>query len=116
MTTEKSALAIGSGTIEVYATPAMIALVERACRICVSECLCENETTVGTKVDIRHISATPVSMMACAECELVEIDRKRLVFKVDVFDECGKIAEGTHERFIVDIEGFTEKAEHKLKL
>ncbi|MGX8702985.1 MAG: thioesterase family protein [bacterium] len=73
----------------------------------------EGQSTVGTRMEISHISATPVGMGVVCETELIEVDRRKLVFSVNVCDQAGKIAEGIHERFIVDTERFMEKAENK---
>ena len=81
---------------------------ERAWRS-VAGCLVPGEGTVGTKLNIEHLKATPVGMRVRCETQLVEIDRRRLVFQADVFDECEKIGTGTHERFIIDKERFIQK-------
>lgn len=73
----------------------------------------DGKGTVGTLMNVSHISATPLGMEVTAKSELVEIDRKRLVFKVEAFDERGRIGEGTHERFVIDNEKFQEKANNK---
>lgn len=110
VTEDKTARAMGSGELDVFATPAMIALIEETAWRSVSPYLSEGEGTVGTRLDVDHISATPQGMTVTCETELTEADRRRLVFRVDVFDGCGKIGEGTHERFIVDNERFMSKA------
>lgn len=92
----------GSGAALVFATPMMIGLMEGAAMNAVKDYLPEGFSTVGTSVNIKHISATPVGKKVWAEAELIEIDRKRLVFNVYAFDEDKKIGEGTHERFIID--------------
>ena len=112
---EKCAKAVGSGDREVYATPAMIALIEKTAVKALEGALEENLTTVGTLLNVKHLSATPIGMQVSAKCTLVEVDKKRLVFNVEAYDECGLIGEGTHERFIVDKERFMAKAEGKLK-
>lgn len=109
----QSAIVMGSGTLPVFATPAMIALVEKAAWKSVAAELDDGQSTVGTKMDVAHISATPLGMKVWAETELVEVDRRRLVFEVKVYDEAGLIGEGTHERFIVGERKFLEKAEAK---
>ena len=109
-----TARAAGSGTLEVFATPAMIALIEKTCFTAVAPYLEEGQTTVGTKVDVEHVSATPVGMEVTAECTLDEIDGRRLTFQVEVFDECGMIGRGIHERFIVNAEKFVSKTYSKL--
>ena len=106
-----SAQAMKSGELKVYATPSMIALMEQAAYKSVAAEL--EEGKVGTLMNVSHISATPLGMEVTAKSELVEIDRKRLVFKVEAFDERGMIGEGTHERFVIDNEKFQEKANNK---
>ena len=110
-----TAAALGSGLLPVYATPAMIALLEGTCAQAVAGELDEGCTTVGTKLDVEHVSATPLGMEVRCECELCEIDRRRLVFKVEIFDKAGVIGRGTHERFIVASEKFMEKTNSKLE-
>lgn len=104
---------VGSGTLNVYATPMLIALVEETAWRSVAGELEEGQGTVGTKVDVAHIAATPMGMKVWCETQLTEVDRRRLVFSVAVYDEAGKIAEGTHERFIVDNAKFQAKADAK---
>lgn len=99
----------GSGLVEVYATPAMVALMEKTCLTSVLPFLPEGHGTVGTKVDIVHTKATPVGMKVICESELVEVDRRRLVFALTARDEAGEIGKGTHERFIIDTEKFMAK-------
>lgn len=113
VTEEKTARAMGSGELDVFATPAMISLIEETAWRSVAEYLEPAEGTVGTKLDISHISATPLRMTVTCETELIQIDRRRLVFRVEVYDEAGKIGEGTHERFIVQNEKFMKKALEK---
>lgn len=92
--------------LKVYATPSMIALMEQAAYKSVAAELEEGKGTVGTLMNVSHISATPLGMEVTAKSELVEIDRKRLVIKVKRFDELGRIGEGTAERFMIDNENF----------
>lgn len=73
----------------------------------------ETEGSVGTALDVKHTAATPVGMKVTCESELIEVDRKRLVFRLSVRDEAGPIGEGTHERFVIDNEKFMQKAEGK---
>lgn len=108
-----TAAKVGSGLLPVYATPAMIALLEGACAEAVAPELDAGMTTVGTKLDIEHVAATPIGMDVTCECELVEVDRRRLVFKVEISDAAGLIGKGTHERFIVDSEKFMAKTAAK---
>ena len=113
VTAEMSAARIGSGLVEVFATPMMVALIEQTCLESVIPYLDEGQGTVGTLVNVSHVSATPVGMRVWCESELVEVDRRRLVFKVKAYDECGLIGEGTHERFIIDNAKFMEKIKNK---
>lgn len=113
VTEELTAKAMGSGELPVLATPAMIALIEETAWKSVAPELEEGQGTVGTRIDIAHVSATPVGLTVTCYTELIEIDRRRLVFKVEVSDDTGKIGEGTHERFIVNNERFLTKAEAK---
>ena len=106
-----TAKALGSGELPVYATPALILLAEETAWKSVADALEPGQGTVGTKLDIAHLAPTPVGRSVRCETELIELDRRRLVFSVAVFDEAGKIAEGTHERFVVDNEKFMSKAD-----
>ena len=113
VTNEKTAVAVGSGGLSVYATPAMISLMEKSAYESVQSLLEEGSGTVGTLMNIQHISATPVGMKVTAESELIAIDGRNLTFKVTAFDEVGKIGEGTHERFIINNEKFRAKTNSK---
>ena len=110
VTKERSASAVGSGLLDVFATPAMVALMEKTAWMSVAPYLEEGEGTVGTKLEISHSSATPVGMKVWCESELTEIDRRRLVFRVEVFDEKGPVGSGTHERFIIPNEKVMARA------
>ena len=114
-TKETTAAALGSGLLEVYATPAMVALMEETCMRSVQEELEEGCGTVGTGLTIHHISATPVGMKVRCASKLVEVDGRKLVFDVQAFDEAGLIGQGTHERFIIENEKFFQKACKKLE-
>lgn len=110
-----SAAHMGSGTLEVFATPSMIALMENTCMHCVAPYLEAGASTVGTLINVKHLSATPVGDTVTCSCELLEIDRKRLVFSVQASDSVGLIGEGIHERFVVNIDRFMQKMLEKLK-
>lgn len=114
VTPEMSAARVGSGLVDVFATPMLVALVEQTCYESVLPQLEEGQGTVGTLVNVSHVSATPVGRRVWCESELVEVDRRRLVFKVKAYDDCGLIGEGTHERFIIDTAKFMEKLNSKL--
>ena len=111
-----SALSMGSGTLEVFSTPSMIALMECAAANSVKAHLEPGKTTVGVSIDAKHVSATPLGMMVHCESELLEVDGKRLVFKITAFDKCGIIGTATHERMIIDAKRFMEKAASKKEI
>lgn len=104
---------IGSGLVKVFATPMMIALMEQTCNESVVPMLEEGQGTVGTHIDVSHCAATPVGMRVWCDSELVEVDRRRLVFKVAAYDERGLIGEGRHERFVIDTKKFQDKVNGK---
>jgi len=108
------ALRFGSGSIDVFATPAMIALMEEAAVKAVDNILPRGYATVGTEVNIRHLSATPIGINITVSAELVEVEGKKLTFKVEAFDELEKIGEGIHHRYIVELERFKDRASSKL--
>lgn len=114
VTKEVTADAVGSGLLPVFSTPALIALMEGTCAESVSGYLDDGCGTVGTSIEVRHTSATPIGMTVTCESELTGIDRRRLTFHVVARDEAGEIGEGVHERFIVDNARFMEKANSKL--
>lgn len=114
VTERDTALAHGSGTLEVFATPAMAAMMENTAMNSIAAYLNEGETTVGTLLEVKHLSATPVGCTVTCESELTEVDGRRLVFKVTARDCKGLIGEGVHERFIVLAEKFVNKAKDKL--
>jgi len=115
VTGENSASAWGSGGLPVLATPAMIAFMEKASHLAVDNMLPSGWSTVGTEVNIKHLSATPTGMKIKARAELTGIEGRALVFKVEAHDETGKIGEGTHSRFIIEIEKFMTRTERKGK-
>ena len=114
VTKELTAISVGSGDLEVYATPAMIALMEGTASESVKAELEEGQGSVGTSIAIKHFAATPIGMRVRCESELVDIDGRRLVFKIEAFDELDKIGEGTHERFIISNDKFQNKINSKL--
>ena len=106
VTDEVTASKVGSGLLPVYATPSMIALMEGTCAESVQPYLAEGEGTVGVAVDIKHIAATPVGMTVRCESLLKEVNGKKLVFEVNVYDEKGLIGTGIHKRAIINNEAF----------
>ena len=106
---------MGSGTLDVFATPAMVALIEQTAYTSIESELEPGWGSVGTSLNIQHLSATPVGMTVTATTELVEVDRRRLVFHAEVYDEKGLVGKGTHERFLVENEKFQAKADAKIQ-
>ena len=115
VTKENTAAGIGSGSLEVFSTPMMILLMEESCFMSVNDILEEGFTTVGTCVNVKHLSATPLGMKVVIKSELINVDGRALTFKVEAYDEKGLIGEGIHERFIVNNEKFQAKTDSKLK-
>ena len=111
---EDTALEVGSGSLLVYATPCMVALMEGAACEAIAEALGENQTTVGTALNIEHISATPVGLDVRAEAEVTAGEGKVITFDVKAFDEAGEIGHGTHKRVIINSQKFLERTYSKL--
>lgn len=111
---EDTAAEVGSGSLLVYATPCMVALMEGAACEAIAEALGEDKTSVGTELNISHISATPVGLEVRAEAEVTAVEGKVITFQVTAYDEAGKIGEGTHKRCIVSSQRFLEKTYSKL--
>jgi predicted thioesterase len=110
---KNTARSYGSGGLEVYATPSMVALMEGACMAAVDHLLPGGFSTVGTELDLRHTAASPLGMKVRARGELLNVEGRSLLFRVEAFDEAGQIGEGTHRRFIINNEKFLQKAEDK---
>ena len=104
-----TALTLGSGDMEVFATPAMVALMENAAMLAVKDYLPEGSATVGTQINTSHIKASPLGATITASATLNAVEGRRLEFDVKAWDEKGVIGEGTHTRFIVDRERFLSK-------
>ena len=115
VTPEMTAAAMGSGALEVLATPSMIALMEGTAQEAVQNLLEDGQGTVGTRIDVRHLAATPVGMEVTCTAEVTEVDRRRFVFTVKAKDEKEVIGEGIHERFVIDNEKFFAKCRQKLE-
>ena len=111
---EDTALEVGSGSLLVYATPCMAALMEAAACDAIQNGLNETETSVGTELNIQHLSATPVGLEVRAEAEVTAVDGKAITFTLRAFDEAGEIGKGTHKRFVVNSQRFLEKTYAKL--
>lgn len=111
---EDTAKEVGSGSLLVYATPCMVALMEGAACEAIEEALGEDKTTVGIELNIQHTSATPVGLEVRAEAEVTAVDGKIITFELKAFDEAGEIGKGTHKRAIVPVQKFLDKAYAKL--
>ncbi len=111
---EDTAQIVGSGSLLVYATPCMVALMEGAACEAIAEALNEEQTTVGTALNIEHISATPVGLEVHAEATVTAVEGKVITFDVKAFDEAGEIGHGTHKRVIVNAQKFLDKTYTKL--
>ena len=112
---ENTAAAVGSGALEVFSTPSMIALMEKASRELVQPYLEEGQSTVGTRLEVSHVAASPIGAHIRAESTLVEIDRRMLTFEVKAYADGELIGEGRHQRCIIYAERFIEKALAKQK-
>ena len=111
---EDTALEVGSGSLLVYATPCMVALMEGAACEALADIIPEEKTSVGTYLQIDHISATPVGLEVWAEAEVTDVEGSIVTFQVTAFDEAGKIGEGIHKRAIVSTQRFLDKTYSKL--
>ncbi len=111
---EDTAYEVGSGSLLVYATPCMVALMEGAACEAIAEAIPEGKTSVGTELNISHIAATPVGLQVRATAEVTGVEGSMVTFKVEAFDETGKIGEGTHKRAVVTTQRFLDKTYAKL--
>ncbi len=109
-----TAAEVGSGSLLVYATPCMVALMEGAACEAIAECLSEDQTTVGIELNIQHLAATPVGMDVRAEATVTAVEGKIITFELHAFDEAGEIGKGTHKRCIVNSQKFLDKTYNKL--
>ena len=116
VTETETAVHLGSGSIAVYATPALVALMENAAVHALEEHLPDGKTTVGGQIDVRHLAATPVEMKVRANAELLEVQGHKLIFSIQAWDEVEQIGEASHVRYIVDEDKFMAKVEMKMKL
>ena len=109
VTAANTAKTMGSGTLEVFATPALVALAEKTCWMSVADALGEGNGSVGTKLELEHTAPTPVGMTVTCESELVAVEGRKLTFKVALHDEKGPVGGGTHERFVINNAKFAAK-------
>lgn len=111
---EDTAYEVGSGSLLVYATPCMVALMEGAACDAIASALPEDKTSVGTQLDISHLSATPVGLEVRATAEVTAVEGSFITFRVEAYDEAGLIGEGTHKRAIISTQRFLDKTYSKL--
>lgn len=111
---EDTALEVGSGSLLVYATPCMAALMEAAACEAIAKGLAQTETTVGIELNLRHIAATPVGMEVHAKAEVTAVEGKIITFSIEAFDEAGAIGSATHKRALVNAQKFLDKTYDKL--
>ncbi len=114
VTTDKTAKVMGSGTLDVFATPAMVALMEQTAAESVQPYLEDGITSVGTKINVEHLSADPLGIEVTCESVLTEVDNRRLVFDITVSDKHGIVGRAYHERFLIKAESFMSKTNAKL--
>ena len=111
-----TALAVGSGAVEVFATPMMIALMEQAAAGCAAPALAEGQVTVGAEIQVEHTAATPIGMQVRAVATVTAVSGRQINFALSAYDDCGEIGRGTHTRFIVDRDKFMRRAQEKKAL
>ena len=111
---EDTALVVGSGTLEVLATPRLVAMMENVAMSMVQDELETGSTTVGTNININHIAATPVGCNVRIKAIVTKVSGRRIEYKLSAYDDIEKIAEGTHERYIVDVARFLSKSQKKI--
>ena len=113
VTAENTASRVRSGGVPTFSTPSMIAGMECCCANSLLPFLDEGQGSVGIRVEVKHMASTPIGMHVRFESELIERDRRRLVFRVRAFDEIEQVGEGIHERFVIDTDKFLAKATAK---
>lgn len=113
VTEENTALALGSGSLKVFATPALIRLIEVAASELVEKNLPPESTSVGISLNVQHTAPTPLGLTVRADVKIIAVDGRKVIFDVVAFDERREIGRGTHERFIVDRVKFQAKADSK---
>jgi predicted thioesterase len=104
---------LGSGSVEVYATPAMVALMESAAVAAIERLLPEGQSSVGIALDIKHLAATPPGQQVRARAEVIDVEERKVMFKVQAWDEQELIGEGTHTRFVIDVARFMQRVQSK---
>ena len=115
VTDEDTASRWGSGLVPVFSTPALVGLMEGTAVAALSGHIPPGQTTVGGRIDVRHLAATPVGMRVRARAELTGVEGRKLVFKIQAWDEAELIGEAVHERFVVDEARFLKRVQAKIK-
>jgi len=113
VTESDTAAKFGSGLVPVFGTPALVGLMEAAAVKALEGHLPEGQTTVGGRIDVRHLAATPIGMTVRARAELTVIEGRKLTFQIEAWDDAEKIGEALHERFVIDTEKFIARAQAK---
>ena len=113
--TRDTAAHVGSGKIGVLATPILVTLLESAALEAVEEFMRPGQQTVGTRLDISHTAATPVGMRVRAQAELIEVEGRKLTFKLHAEDESETICGGVHERLIISVDRFDQRMQKKIE-
>jgi predicted thioesterase len=114
VTPDLTASHVGSGSLRVYATPAMVALIERTCMDVISEYLQEGWTTVGAEVTVRHLAPTPVGGRVRVHAQVVDVGERRIRFKAQVWDDAEMVGEAEHTRVLVDVNSFLQRVQTKV--
>ncbi len=112
---ELTAKKVGSGLLDVFSTPSMIALMEQTAAESIEGMLEAGNTSVGTKINVEHVAATPIGMKVTCKSKLIAAEGRKLSFEIEAYDEVGLIGKAEHDRFIVDGERFTQKTYEKNK-
>jgi predicted thioesterase len=110
---ELTAVHLGSGTLRVFATPAMVVMIEEVCRTMVEPYLASGQSTVGISLQVRHLAPTPVGQTVRARAEVVQHDGSGITFRVEVWDDYEKVGEAEHRRAIIDVERFLKRVRGK---
>jgi len=105
---------VGSGSLRVLATPSLIGFMERTARDLMERSLPDGYSSVGVWVDVRHLAATPVGVKVRVSCEVIEVDGRKVDFRVDAWDEFEKIGEGRHQRVVIEVSRFLQRLQAKL--
>jgi fluoroacetyl-CoA thioesterase len=113
VTEEVTARHIGSGALRVFATPAMVLLVERACTGLVQPHLAQGQSSVGVSIRLRHLAPTPLGQRVRARVEVVAVEERLLTFKAEVWDDRERVGEGEHQRAVIDVERFLRRVQAK---